>query len=322
LADFFCPLPFKGLFVHTDKVAVCCASVKPIKNITPNDFLNSDYLKNLREKFLAGEIDESCSFCVQAEAKGLQSIRQHTLKSLGYDTTPKVEYMELRASNLCNFSCKMCNGSNSSSISGVVENMTDESWQQVLSNTKDLKSVSLTGGEPFLIKQYHELLDHLIATGKEDINMRIYTNCSVYNKKFLDKLEHFKSCELHMSIDGVGKTAELQRAGSDWTVVDENVRRFMDLKIGLAFHTTFTKMNLLSVDKLAAYFVEMQQKRPDLKFIAHTIFTPSDLTVEQTPESYRQFVIASIDRAIDILQDDAFSQLRNELTNNKRKLTV
>lgn len=321
MADFFCPLPFKGLFVHTNKIAPCCASTRPVRDVTPIEFLNSDYLKNLRQKFIDGEIDESCSFCVNAEAKGLQSIRQHALTVNSLDTSVKLEYMELRASNLCNFSCKMCNSMNSSAIAGFVENMSDENWQQVLNNTADLKSVSLTGGEPFLIKQYHELLDHLLATGKEDVKMRIYTNCSVYNKKFIDNLSRFKNCELHLSIDGVGKTAETQRVGTDWKVVDENVRRLVELPIGVAFHTTITRLNLLGIDKLAAYFMEMIAIRPDLRFVAHTIFTPSDLIVEQTPESYKGFVVASIDRALDTLQGDCFEQLRNELSNNRLKLT-
>lgn len=319
MTDFFCPLPWKGIFVHTNKTGVCCVSSKMFHNVSPDDFLNSDYLKDLREKFLRGEIDDTCRFCVSSELNGLQSIRQHAIKIYGRDTTPRLEYIEMRASNLCNFACQMCNRDNSSLISGEVENISEENWQQVLKNTKDLNTVVLTGGEPLLIKRYYELLDYLIEHNKQDdITLRIYTNCSVYNPSFIDKLSAFKKCHLNMSIDGIEHTAEMQRTNTVWKTVDENIRKFCDLPINLKFHSTLTNINILDIDRLIEYFIEIKSIRPDINFAAHSIGRPQHLLISNLDPRLKDIAITKLDRAISMMSDECFDQFRTQLENNRK----
>lgn len=317
MSDFFCPLPWKGIFVHTNKTQVCCAASKSFYNMSPNEFLNSDYLKELREKFLRGEIDDTCSYCVHSEKNGLQSIRQHAIKLLGTDTTPQLEYIEMRASNLCNFSCEMCNSENSSLIGGEVENISQDDWQQILDNSKHLSNVILTGGEPFLIKRYYELLDYLLENNKADIAVRVYTNCSVYNPTFIKKLVSFKECQLNMSIDGIERTAELQRTGTNWKVVDSNIRKFMKLPINLKFHTTLTNLNILDIDRLVKYFIEVSRDR-EVSFTAHSIVNPHHMVISNLQPRLKDIATRSIDRAVDLMVDSKFDQLKNELLKNRQ----
>lgn len=317
MTDFFCPLPWKGIFVHTNKTAVCCVSSKMFYDVSPDEFLNSDYLKQLREKFLRGEIDDTCSFCVHAEKHGLQSIRQHVIKHLGTDTTPQLEYIEMRASNLCNYSCQMCNRDNSSLINGEVENISQENWQQILDNSKRLSNVILTGGEPFLIKRYYELLDYLLEHDKSDITLRVYTNCSVYNPIFVQKLLAFKECHLNMSIDGIERTAEIQRTGTDWKTVDTNIRKFLELPINLKFHTTLTNLNILDIDRLVKYFVDVSAVR-DVKFVAHSVGRPQHLVISNLQPRLKDIAIRSIDKAVDMMVEPKFHQLKNELLKNRQ----
>lgn len=320
MSDFFCPLPWKGIFVHTNRVSVCCASSTTFENTTPDKFLNSPYIEQLRNNFLNNRADSTCSFCIGAESRGQQSIRQHVVKLFNRDTVPELRYAEVRASNLCNYKCIMCNGENSSLISNSVVEMSDESWSQFLSYSTSLNYITLTGGEPFLIKKYYQLLDHLIENDRTDTVISIYTNCSVYNPVFIDKLLKFKTCNLNLSIDGIGRTAELQRSGCDWYTVDKNIRQIIQLPLNVKLHTTFTNVNILDVDSLIKYFNDILTYRNDLGFVAHSVGKPFELTIQRMQTQFIPTAIDSIDEALSIMHSNKYDQFRNELVKIKEQL--
>jgi sulfatase maturation enzyme AslB (radical SAM superfamily) len=280
--------------------------------MSPNEFLKSDYLENLKTKFLNNEFDETCTGCKRLEDAGLQSIRQHMVALYGEDITPKIDYMELRTSNLCNFQCRMCNADNSSLIAGEVRNITDKDWDEILTLSENLKYLTLTGGEPLLIKHYYQLLDHLIEKNRTDIELRIYTNASVYNPVFIEKMLKFNTI-VNLSIDGVGETASTQRVGTDWNVVNENIQKFLALPVKVKFHSTFTVLSIVDVHSLAEYFATIAKTNPHCGFSAHTAILPKDLTIYGIDSSSAVTAIESIDKALVILTDPRFGQLRKQL---------
>lgn len=280
--------------------------------MSPNEFLNSDYLADLKEKFLRDEFDETCVGCKRLEDAGLQSIRQHMIAMYGEDITPKIDYMELRTSNLCNFECRMCNADNSSLIAGEVRNISENDWAEILSLSENLRFLTLTGGEPLLIKHYYQLLDHLISKNKTDVELRIYTNASVYNPIFIEKMLKFKTI-VNLSIDGVGESAAIQRVGTDWNVVSENIRKFLSLPVKVKFHSTFTALSIVNVDKLAEYFVDIAKENPHCGFSAHTAMLPKDLSIYNIDHATAVIARESIEKALSILIDPKFGQLRNQL---------
>lgn len=319
MKKFFCPAPWRSLYYHVDKSAVCCISAKKF-DMSPVEFMNSDYLKNLKTKFLNDEFDETCQGCKSLEDAGLQSIRQHLLRLYGESTVENLDYMELRASNLCNFQCKMCDGDSSSLISGIVNTVSESDWDEILTLAENLKYLTLTGGEPMLIKHYYQLLDHLIAKGKSNIDLRVYTNGSVYNPIFVDKLLQFNST-LNLSIDGVGRTAELQRTGTDWGTVKGNVDKFLELPVGIKFHTTLTNISIIDVHSLAQYFVDIIARKPDCRFVAHTANSPKHLAIYNLATPLCKTALRSIERALDLLTGPQFEQLREQLTAHQSLLS-
>lgn len=300
-------------------MAVCCASTRKFK-ISPKEFLASDYLLKLREKFLRGEIDDTCTYCVNAEANGSQSIRQHFIERYGEDTKETLSHMELRASNLCNFQCKMCDADSSSLIAGNIKTVSTDNWQEILELSENLKSLTLTGGEPMIIKQYYQLLDHLIEKNKTDIILRIYTNCSSYNPIFIEKILKFRTV-LHLSIDGVMETAESQRVGTDWDIVKDNVLKFISLPVGIVFHTTFTSINILDVFSLSKYIVEMNKLKPKLFFVAHSVAIDHELSLLNLDDTSKKIAIDNINSSIEILDDACFIKFKNELISIKKLLS-
>jgi sulfatase maturation enzyme AslB (radical SAM superfamily) len=319
MTNFFCPAPWKAIYSHVNEMAVCCASTQKFE-ISPKEFLASDYLLKLREKFLRGEIDDTCTYCVNAEANGSQSIRQHFIERYGEDTKENLSHMELRASNLCNFQCKMCDADSSSLIAGNIKTVSTDNWQEILELSENLKSLTLTGGEPMIIKQYYQLLDHLIEKNKTNIILRIYTNCSSYNPIFIEKILKFRTV-LHLSIDGVMETAESQRIGTDWDIVRDNVSKFISLPIGIVFHTTFTSINILDVFSLSKYFVEMNKLKPKLFFVAHSVATDHELSLSNLDDKSKKIAIDNINSSIEILDDACFIKFKNELISIKKLLS-
>lgn len=280
--------------------------------MSPNEFLKSDYLENLKTKFLNNEFDETCNGCKRLEDAGLQSIRQHMVALYGEDITPKIDYMELRTSNLCNFQCRMCNADNSSLIAGEVRNISENDWGEILTLSENLKYLTLTGGEPLLIKHYYQLLDHLIEKNRTDIELRIYTNASVYNPVFIEKMLKFNTT-VNLSIDGVGETASNQRVGTDWNVVNENIQKFLALPVKVKFHSTFTVLSIVDVHSLAEYFATIAKSNPHCGFSAHTAILPKELSIYGIDSSMAITAIESIDKALDLLTDPRFGQLRRQL---------
>lgn len=286
--------------------------------MSPTEFLNSEYLQRLKEKFLNGEYDDTCSGCKKLETAGLQSIRKYMIALYGdnaeeiNNTEPVLDYMELRTSNLCNFQCKMCNAQNSSLIAGKVINISENNFEEILRLSGNLKQLVLTGGEPMLIKHYYDLLDHLVELGRTDLNIRIYTNASVYNPVFIEKMLKFNTA-LRLSIDAVEGTAEIQREGTNWKVVSENVNKFLKLPIEVQFHTTLTTIALADVHSLAKYFVDIAAEHQSCTFKAHTANSPYDLSVFNTPLSDIPKIMESIDKALNLLTEPRFEQLKNQL---------
>lgn len=87
------------------------------------DSWNSEYMKNIRKKMIAGESIPNCEKCVRSEAEGLQSMRTELYREKNIARTNAdgsvdhfPESVELHFGNTCNLHCKMCSQMFSHSI--------------------------------------------------------------------------------------------------------------------------------------------------------------------------------------------------------------
>lgn len=332
MSDNFCPAPWISLFYQNNKASMCCVDTNQVR-MSPIEFRNSKYLSDIKEQFLNGEKPKNCSFCWKSEEQGLQSIRQHYNKRYPNfvvgDDMP-LRYIELRASDTCNMGCRMCNTKNSSKLNrevsdnphlsswfGKIEEDTeinDENWKEILATGETLDALFMTGGEPMLIKKYYELMDFLIDIGTSSkINLHIYTNASVYNPIFIDKMLKFKSVTLNLSIDGVGSMAEYQRYGVEWKIIRENIEKFLSLPVKVSFHTTITAYNLLDLSSLAKFYESIRKKHDDVIFKAHVAGGKIPMHYLNLPEKYREKAIGEIIQTVKIMTHEKFSQINNQL---------
>jgi len=345
--DNFCPAPWMSLFYHVNEASVCCIQ-RDTFEMSPDEFRNSDYIKNLKKQFLANEKPTGCNGCWKREEQDLISIRSHyknnfpqyTREFFDENTQLPVLQMELRASNLCNFQCRMCHPKSSVELAREIEGSEElqkhfklrsskvietssKNWDQIFDISLNTTRLFLTGGEPLLIKQYYDLLDHLILNDRCNTTvLDIYTNCSVYNKKFVDRITKFKKVRLNLSIDAVTKVAEYQRFGTNWDTVCKNAFKFNAIpNIMPLIQTTITAYNILDLSLLADFYLQMLEKNNKLKFMVHVAQGPKGMNYMNLPEPLKIRAIEQIDLTLKKLTGETtFTIIRKEFESIKAQM--
>jgi sulfatase maturation enzyme AslB (radical SAM superfamily) len=187
---------------------------------------------------------------------------------------------------------------------------------------KHLNRVCFTGGEPMLIKEYYDYLDFLIDSGlNNQTDIELFTNCSVYNSKFIDRLNKFKHVEFTMSIDGVGKTAEYIRHGMSWETIHKNVLTFNSLPapIKLYVNVAISAYTLLDVSNLAKFLMQLYETNNTIGIKCYTVLMPG-LRFQSAPLHLQKIMLTHIEEAIEILTVPNYDIFRNELSNLKTSL--
>jgi organic radical activating enzyme len=327
----FCPAPWNSLFYHYNNASICCVHNTSLP-LSPFEFQKDQSLTKIKEEFLAGIKPESCSSCWKPEKLKLQSIRNHFLNRFpNIDLNQNViRQLELRASNLCNFKCRMCSADDSIEIArekdpdASVTEISDSNWEEIKIICKDLSFLTLTGGEPMLIKKYYDLLDYLIEQNlNETIVLSIYTNCSVFNPKFIDRLLKFKNVMINASIDAIGKIAEYQRKGTNWNTVESNILKLISYpSIKFSIHSTISAYTILGIDEMSSFLIKLSKINPNLYSKIHTVHSPIALHISNLPNELKTEAIKQIDSAIEKLNVFQFASYINELIELKKILLM
>lgn len=248
----FCRFPFFNLmFTATGEYAVCCKYKHPLRTAgvtlqvgvhSLEEAWVSDTLKEVRESFLKGVMPEGCEKCRMEEANGIRSTRLH---SFDYSITDeqisnpqKPTRIEIYPGNLCNLKCRICFATNSTKwIREAKDDFGYNAAEYFLLPEKNMNAIfewlphitelTFAGGEPFLYKEFEQLLDRCIETGAaENTGILINTNATIYKPTIIDKLKYFKRVVLTLSIDDIEERFEYQRTGANWQQVKENLALF------------------------------------------------------------------------------------------------
>ena len=250
-------------FEPNGKVVPCCLTshhnyfagdlnTQPIEQIW-----NSDNMKSLRKQMINGERPKICDTCFNKEdVTGVSGRYYHNrdfpdvLKKIpaitlddGTCTEMDLKYWDFRFSNLCNYKCRSCGPRYSSAWVpdakklGLtdqekvwsIESVEDKTNVDFLEDQIDnVKRIYFAGGEPLLMPEHWQILDKLVEKKRFDVKLSYNTNCSVleYNKKnVIDYWSQWELGKLEVwpSIDEIGERAELIRAGTVWSKVEENL---------------------------------------------------------------------------------------------------
>ena len=298
--------------------------------------LEDQGVESLRQRHIKGDIPEARI-----------NLYPNALEHLQTEMTMPFEIptMEIKLNNLCNLKCRMCNPTDSTSwndwdqveefyqkennyLVKVIQDLNlvrkpyldkfDNNpnwWDSFEKNLPYFRRVEFAGGEPLLIKQYYDFMDHMIETGANEKTMlELYSNCSVWNPLFIDRLLKFKRARFVMSIDGVDKVAEYNRKGTKWDIVRENVFKFARLPIHqLHYNVAISPYNLLDFTNLAKFLMQVYEINNGLQTRCYSVTVPYPLHWVHLNQDLRGRVINEIDQSLEILAPNNFDILKKEL---------
>jgi len=287
--DKFCVLPWVSIEASPiGTVRPCCLADDEILDNAGNkfelstadfaDIQNSNYMRKLREQFLAGERPQTCRKCWNEERGGRKSKRMHTLDRLKHSITDTewtadakpLMFLDLKLGNICNLKCRICGSWSSSQFAteeinqlpreqqksshayqmlraGAWPKENEQFWQQIDNVLTDICYIEFTGGEPFLIEQHFELLRYAVEQGySKNIEIHYNTNGTVFPES-AELWSNFKHVEIAFSIDNVGTRFEYERYGADWDLVQENIAKFTAMRSGKISTQLCTTMNIQNV---------------------------------------------------------------------------
>ncbi|MGZ0247325.1 MAG: hypothetical protein ACKVH1_15440, partial [Alphaproteobacteria bacterium] len=100
-------------------ITPCCTWFGERFRGTISEYLDSDYLKDIKNKMFEEELPKECGECNVIEASGGISDRAHQTQMKARwspDETNRIINLDYRPSNLCNLKCRTCKPSDSSKI--------------------------------------------------------------------------------------------------------------------------------------------------------------------------------------------------------------
>lgn len=296
-----------------------------LRKMTINEWFNQEPIKKSRINILGETKLSPCVACYNEEKIGFESRRikenyksaiftldkfeksfaQTTWNSRflsaldGKDQAAPIDW-HIDLGNECNLSCKMCQPSASSLMASkykkwnikVAEfkNWTndDTAWANFLlsiDNTPNLHRLHFMGGEPMLNKRLYQTIDYLIEKNRTDISISFVTNGTIYDEDLYSKLKKFKSCDIEVSIESIGKINQyIRQPGIDSTL--PNIKKLMT-KQSDTFHVVLRSVpQLLNVIDYHEYILFAWRNKLPIQSIP--LIRPAYLAVKVLPWEIRQ----------------------------------
>ena len=127
MSKVFCDKPFNHNYIHTNgKMRLCCTTIQDLptdnnynlfdaNTHSIEDYWNSNRMKEIRRKMIAGEKIRDCERCYKQEQQGVESLRtkihmDEFVKITADDghLDKPATTMQIQMGNICNLKCKMC----------------------------------------------------------------------------------------------------------------------------------------------------------------------------------------------------------------------
>jgi MoaA/NifB/PqqE/SkfB family radical SAM enzyme len=278
--------------IPSGDVLGCCVwktdhSLGSVKTQTISEIANDEPMKNVRRRMLAGERLTECDSCNLREDSdpGYATHRklynrQHRnligplLSKTNNDGSINYEFklrsMNLRFSNLCNYSCRSCYSGYSSvwaqeqkikkPVINIIEDNPDY-LNQILEHLPWVEYINFTGGESMLTDEHWVILQRLIDLNKRDVVIDFYTNVSrleYRGRKLIDTIKQLNidKFRVRVSLDAMGSRAEIYRNGTVWSTVENNLKTLYDSGIQIIVNCTIGATNVLHAPDLQRYLIE------------------------------------------------------------------
>ena len=309
-----CILPFTGMHIHTDgNLAPCCMYKTPfnttekIYNIREFDQWHTVGIKKIQQDFLNGTTPPGCAVCFKSNKEITSGLRYNATNRFfllrpnitEFAPTTNPTWLDLKFGNFCNLKCIMCHPESSSQIATEYqkhkskfldirvehpyEGNDDRWWEEpdtfnrVLDQVKHADYISIAGGEPLLVKQLFDIIEH--APSNSIIN--ISTNLTRLTDQHINAItQRTGETILAVSLDGIGAHHEYIRYGSDWATIDQNIRKIIDLpNVRVVFTYLLQHTSLYSYRDFYNYIKQFNKELQISTINSHSI-GPDVMTID------------------------------------------
>ena len=348
----FCAAPWFAMRnQNTGEFRACCehdiessefkGRTKYDSNDSLESWMNSDYQQYLRQQLNNGVKVNECRKCWDREGQGLTSLRQDinnmVTGGLGNNLDQswvtvyfknKKDYRndlllsaDVKINNICNYSCAMCNATDSSIIYNKwIEQLDNEfvseytnnninyfadirvayqekNGMQVLNDVLNypIKFLKLLGGEPLLNPKLMSRLMEIPEKQRSKINLMFITNGSVDLAEISQKLTGFNRIYYIISIEATGTVQDYVRRGSSWQDIQQNIDQFLKYaktstdKLCAEVHTTLQALNIVHYADLKNWCQDR-----NIKTTITMLETPAYLSLAVVPNNIKQQAIKDL----------------------------
>lgn len=334
----FCPMPWTGLMFNFDgRVKNCIRSagqIGDIKDNTIQEILSGPINLDTQDRMLHDLPGTSCHTCYDLEdnkkrfdiisdrifyIRELKHVPMDVYKLGNHD----LQTIDVRWTNLCNFSCVYCSPEFSSRWASELNRDIKQPSEQQLKDFKDyvfahikkLKHVYLAGGEPLLMKQNLELLE-LLEKENPGVNLRINTNLSKVDTRVFEKICGFKNVHWTISVETMQEEFEYIRYGGSWLDFVENLATISQLDHKISFNMLYFLLNYKSLFDCIDYFLA-QGYHPN-SFIAGALLTPIELNIRHLPtnelDNIKKTISSRLEGSPGYLLEDSYRNLLNYIS--------
>jgi MoaA/NifB/PqqE/SkfB family radical SAM enzyme len=314
----FCPMPWTGLMYNVDgNVKNCIRSAGLIGNLKDNtikEILHSDINLDTQQRMLNNQPGKNCHTCYDIEGNktGFDIISDRIfyireLKQVPLDTYQPDQHdlhtIDVRWTNLCNFSCVYCGPQFSSRWADELDEpvirpnpaQLEQFKQYIFDHASTLKHVYMAGGEPLLMKENLELLELLQKTNP-DVNLRINTNLSKTDTRVFDQICEFPNVHWTVSVETMADEFEYIRYGGHWTDFLENLEKIKQLDHKISFNMLWFLLNYRSVFDCVDHLKSLGFHNNS--FIIGALLTPEYLNIRHLPKNVLQLLKREIQQRI------------------------
>lgn len=328
----FCPMPWTGLMYNSDgAVKNCIRSDDTLGNIKDEpieDILLGDKNVGKQTNIINNQPAVGCHTCYDLEhnKKGFDIISDRIFYIREFKRTPLDTYqvnnfdlqtIDVRWTNLCNFSCVYCGPRFSSKwvqeLRVVQDTPTDlqrdEFKEYIFKHAPNLKHVYLAGGEPLLMKENLELLKKL----NPDVNLRINTNLSKVDTGVFDAVCGFKNVHWTVSVETVEEEFEYIRFGGKWSDFLDNLTVIRKLDHKISFNMLWFLLNYDTIFGCVDYLKGLGFHNNS--FIIGALLTPEYLNIRHLPKNVLNLLKIKLESKINdqpgyLLEDSYKNMLR------------
>jgi MoaA/NifB/PqqE/SkfB family radical SAM enzyme len=179
----------------------------------------------------------------------------------------------------------------------------DEFWNDLLINSKNVELIYINGGEPTLVEKHWNYLERLIEHGlHKQVKLWYSINMTNVPDKLLDIWSQFKEVEIHASIDDLYERNSYIRKGVSWNTVMTNLQKLIETKwITLSVTQTISWMNVFHVSEFRKYF-------KDLNVTVNTnyVYDPKFYSISILPLSVKE-------KLLDIIPIDVYNHVSSDV---------